>query len=36
MTTTNLVERTVTVAGKPIFYAESGTGPAVVSVKPVT
>lgn len=28
--TTALDERTVTVAGKPIFYAETGTGPAVV------
>ena len=30
MTTTNLTERTVTVSGKPIFFAETGTGPAVV------
>ena len=30
MTTTNLTEHTVTVAGKPIFVAEAGTGPAVV------
>lgn len=30
MTTANLAERTVTVGGKPIFYAETGTGPAVV------
>ena len=30
MTTTNLTERTVTVDGKPIFVAESGSGPAVV------
>jgi 4,5:9,10-diseco-3-hydroxy-5,9,17-trioxoandrosta-1(10),2-diene-4-oate hydrolase len=30
MTTTNLSERTVTVAGKPIFVSETGTGPAVV------
>lgn len=30
MTTTELTERTVTVAGKPIFVAETGTGPAVV------
>jgi 4,5:9,10-diseco-3-hydroxy-5,9,17-trioxoandrosta-1(10),2-diene-4-oate hydrolase len=30
MTTTNLIEQTVTVAGKPIFVAETGTGPAVV------
>ena len=30
MTTTNLTERTVTVNGKPIFFAECGTGPAVV------
>jgi 4,5:9,10-diseco-3-hydroxy-5,9,17-trioxoandrosta-1(10),2-diene-4-oate hydrolase len=30
MTTTNLTEHTVTVDGKPIFVAESGTGPAVV------
>ena len=30
MTTTNLTEHTVTVDGKPIFVAESGSGPAVV------
>jgi 4,5:9,10-diseco-3-hydroxy-5,9,17-trioxoandrosta-1(10),2-diene-4-oate hydrolase len=30
MTTTDLSERTVTVAGKPIFVAEAGAGPAVV------
>ena len=30
MTTTNLTERTVNVAGKPIFVAETGTGSAVV------
>jgi 2-hydroxy-6-oxonona-2,4-dienedioate hydrolase/4,5:9,10-diseco-3-hydroxy-5,9,17-trioxoandrosta-1(10),2-diene-4-oate hydrolase len=30
MTTTGLAEHTVTVAGKPIFVAESGDGPAVV------
>ena len=30
MTTTNLTERTVTVNGKPIFAAETGSGPAVV------
>jgi len=30
MTTTNLTEHTITVNGKPIFYAETGTGPAVV------
>ena len=30
MTTANLTERTVTVSGKPIFFAETGTGPAVV------
>ena len=30
MTTTKLNERTVTVAGKPIFISETGTGPAVV------
>lgn len=30
MTTTNLTEQTVTVAGKPIFVAETGSGPAVV------
>ena len=30
MTTANLTERTVPVAGKPIFVAEAGTGPAVV------
>jgi 4,5:9,10-diseco-3-hydroxy-5,9,17-trioxoandrosta-1(10),2-diene-4-oate hydrolase len=30
MTTTHLTERTVTVAGKPIFVAESGSGPTVV------
>jgi 4,5:9,10-diseco-3-hydroxy-5,9,17-trioxoandrosta-1(10),2-diene-4-oate hydrolase len=30
MTTTDLTEHTVTVAGKPIFVAEAGTGPAVV------
>ena len=28
--TTPLTERTVTVSGKPIFFAETGTGPAVV------
>jgi 4,5:9,10-diseco-3-hydroxy-5,9,17-trioxoandrosta-1(10),2-diene-4-oate hydrolase len=30
MITTELSERTVTVAGKPIFFAETGSGPAVV------
>lgn len=30
MTTAALTEHTVTVHGKPIFYAEAGTGPAVV------
>ncbi len=30
MTTTQLTERTVAVAGKPIFVSETGTGPAVV------
>ena len=30
MTTTDLTEHTVTVNGKPIFFAETGTGPAVV------
>ncbi len=30
MTRTDLTERTITVAGKPIFVAEKGTGPAVV------
>jgi 2-hydroxy-6-oxonona-2,4-dienedioate hydrolase/4,5:9,10-diseco-3-hydroxy-5,9,17-trioxoandrosta-1(10),2-diene-4-oate hydrolase len=30
MTTTNLAERTVSVNGKPIFFAEAGSGPAVV------
>jgi 4,5:9,10-diseco-3-hydroxy-5,9,17-trioxoandrosta-1(10),2-diene-4-oate hydrolase len=30
MTTTELTERTVSVAGKPIFFAEAGSGPAVV------
>ena len=30
MTVTELTERTVTVAGKPIFVAEAGAGPAVV------
>jgi 4,5:9,10-diseco-3-hydroxy-5,9,17-trioxoandrosta-1(10),2-diene-4-oate hydrolase len=30
MSTANLTEHTVTVAGKPMFVAESGTGPAVV------
>jgi 4,5:9,10-diseco-3-hydroxy-5,9,17-trioxoandrosta-1(10),2-diene-4-oate hydrolase len=30
VTTTNLSEQTVTVAGKPIFVAETGSGPAVV------
>jgi poly(3-hydroxybutyrate) depolymerase len=29
-TTTALTEHTVAVAGKPIFVAETGTGPAVV------
>jgi 4,5:9,10-diseco-3-hydroxy-5,9,17-trioxoandrosta-1(10),2-diene-4-oate hydrolase len=30
MTTTGLTENTVTVAGKPIFVAETGSGPAIV------
>ncbi|MGV0593531.1 alpha/beta fold hydrolase [Mycolicibacterium porcinum] len=30
MTTTELAEHTVTVAGRPIFYAEAGAGPVVV------
>jgi 4,5:9,10-diseco-3-hydroxy-5,9,17-trioxoandrosta-1(10),2-diene-4-oate hydrolase len=30
MSTTTLTENTVTLAGEPIFYAEAGTGPAVV------
>jgi 4,5:9,10-diseco-3-hydroxy-5,9,17-trioxoandrosta-1(10),2-diene-4-oate hydrolase len=30
MTTTNLTEHSVTVAGKPMFVAETGSGPAVV------
>lgn len=30
MTTTNITEHSVTVAGKPIFLAETGSGPAVV------
>jgi 4,5:9,10-diseco-3-hydroxy-5,9,17-trioxoandrosta-1(10),2-diene-4-oate hydrolase len=30
MTTTALVENTVTVDGRPLFYAETGSGPAVV------
>lgn len=30
MTTANLAERTVTVSAKPIFFAEAGSGPAVV------
>jgi 2-hydroxy-6-oxonona-2,4-dienedioate hydrolase/4,5:9,10-diseco-3-hydroxy-5,9,17-trioxoandrosta-1(10),2-diene-4-oate hydrolase len=30
MSITSLTERTVTVAGKPVFFAETGTGPAVV------
>ncbi|MEW2483504.1 alpha/beta fold hydrolase [Mycobacterium sp. NPDC049093] len=30
MTTTEVAEHTVTVAGREIFYAEAGTGPAVV------
>jgi 4,5:9,10-diseco-3-hydroxy-5,9,17-trioxoandrosta-1(10),2-diene-4-oate hydrolase len=30
MTTTNLVEHTINVAGKPIFLAEAGSGPPVV------
>src|SRR5262249_45606779 len=30
MSTANITEHTVTVAGKPIFVAEAGTGPAVV------
>lgn len=30
MTTTNLIEQTIDVAGKPIFFAEAGSGPAVV------
>ena len=30
MTTTHITEHTVTVAGKPLFVAETGSGPAVV------
>jgi hypothetical protein len=30
MTTTPLIERTATVAGKPIFFAQAGDGPSVV------
>ena len=30
MSATTLTERTVTVAGKAIFFAEAGSGPAVV------
>jgi pimeloyl-ACP methyl ester carboxylesterase len=30
MTSTTLIEHTVTVAGKPIFFAEAGDGPSVV------
>src|ERR1700739_216240 len=30
MTTTNLTEHSITVAGKPIFVSEAGGGPAVV------
>ena len=30
MTTTDLTEHLITVAGKPIFAVEAGTGPAVV------
>src|ERR1700737_2397900 len=30
MTTTNITERSITVAGKPIFVAETGSGSAVV------
>jgi 4,5:9,10-diseco-3-hydroxy-5,9,17-trioxoandrosta-1(10),2-diene-4-oate hydrolase len=30
MTTTNITERSITVAGKPIFVAETGSGPTVV------
>src|ERR1700761_2360646 len=30
MTTTTITEHTITVAGKPIFVAEAGSGPAVV------
>ena len=30
MTTTNLIEQTIDVAGKPMFFAEAGSGPAVV------
>jgi 4,5:9,10-diseco-3-hydroxy-5,9,17-trioxoandrosta-1(10),2-diene-4-oate hydrolase len=30
MTTTNLIEQTITVAGKQIFFAEASSGPAVV------
>ena len=30
MTTTNVTERSITVAGKPIFVAEAGSGPAAV------
>ena len=30
MTATSLTERTVTIGGRQIFYAEAGTGPAVL------
>jgi 4,5:9,10-diseco-3-hydroxy-5,9,17-trioxoandrosta-1(10),2-diene-4-oate hydrolase len=30
MTTTNLIEQTINVAGKPVFVAETGGGPAIV------
>ena len=30
MTTATLTERTVTVASKPIFFAEAGSGPAIL------
>jgi 4,5:9,10-diseco-3-hydroxy-5,9,17-trioxoandrosta-1(10),2-diene-4-oate hydrolase len=30
MTTANMTEHTVTVDGKPIFFAETGSGPTVV------
>ena len=33
MTATALIEQTVTVAGKPIFFAEAGEGPSVVMLR---
>jgi 4,5:9,10-diseco-3-hydroxy-5,9,17-trioxoandrosta-1(10),2-diene-4-oate hydrolase len=36
MTTTAMIQHTVTVAGKPIFFAEAGDGPSVVMLPAFT